>query len=201
MKLLGYLIIGLLLLSSCHTTRKTEYVKEVQKDTTATTNTNNVKSDKEHIKETVKKDSVITIPHKAVNDSIEPGGLDEAKTEKGERVKRSYQKSENGLRAFVTIDTNGRIYYGCEADSLKVVLTNMVSIVERITNNRDSLAAMLSFERSLQSTEVKTSKKTKNIIGKWWTYIAFLIVVVLLYRLLRSVLKIVWKYLKAQVGR
>lgn len=135
-------------------------------------------------KVTIIRDSLINLPGRSVIDSVNKEDLEIARTKNGVAVTRRFDKRENGVRAWAIIDTNGNLTYGCEVDSYKLVVKNLIRQTEVMSNiitkleerNRSDLkqSNVYSDTTNIQET-VKVIKK--SWWGRNWWWIILLVIV------------------------
>lgn len=175
------LLTSLLLLQACATQKKTERHDSVTNDTLVQQARQHATSITEQQTEREVKDTAVGVAGKKVRDTIPEDGLEPAITKTGKKVPRSYSKKENGLTAWVKVDTNGQVTYGATADSMTIVIAGLVREQKYMSHRYDSLSAVLQ-QRTHVATMATTTevKKTKTFWGYAWPWLTALLIAALL---------------------
>jgi hypothetical protein len=153
-----YLLIAALCLLSCGTLRKTTVsnIRHEEVDTTAQEATDS----QEHSHSSETKDSTIGLSAKSVQDSV--GSVLTELAINAKKTPIYKERTINGLKAWVLIDTSGKIHFGANCDSITLV-------VKGIIRERDSFKGLYhkeTFERTVINDE---SSVTKTIVKEpWW---------------------------------
>lgn len=178
-----------LVFASCSSTKKTLSRDEKRTDSATTQKETVVNTSSDRVRERVEKDSVIGLRKRSVEDSVDKADLEIPKTSTGKSVPRLFEKYEDGVRAYAVIDTNGNLRYGCDVDSITLVVRSLIR--DSISTHRqfDSLAALYERQASTHETTVVSTKvTTPSWWAKWWRVIALL--------LIELVLVIIYWYVK-----
>lgn len=188
MKHIFYISI-LLFAASCSLSKKTSTRAEqsIIKDTASTVIENRSNTQQIREKETRISDTVIGISGKTVADTINKEDTYIPRTQSGKAVPRHYETKDNGLRAWVTIDTNGNVLYGAEADSMTLVIHDLVQENERLTNIAESLkvANIFSGNHSVQTSEYAEFTR-QTFIGWAWPWILGAVVLAIIFFIIKK---------------
>lgn len=181
----------LLLLVACGTSKKTSSEKQYKsQDTAATQVAQHTADSSGRSSVQVIRDSAIGIQGKKVEDSISKEDTEIPVTPKGKKVPRHFAKKENGLTAWVVIDTNGNVRYGAESDSLTLVVKNLVrqsDSLTRIISTKDSSNTRI--VHAVQQTSISSTTKVRGFWAANWWWIAlavFCAAAYVAYRLLKK---------------
>ena len=180
----GYLIILSILLVSCGATRKATTSHSFVKDSTAV---HQVTTGNEQYatKSREEKDSTLGISGKQVTDSVPPVLIQLAIGSKPTRLNETSQvktpiykeKTVNGLKAWVFIDTSGAIHYGAKSDSFTIVVKGLI-------RERDSFRGLVHRDDFIKQV-VNTEKVDSKTVVKepWWIAYWYWILAVVLVAL------------------
>lgn len=136
----------------------------------STTNNNNHTSQSISSHSIISRDTLISIPHKIIDKTFTEAELRPITTNEKQIINRVYRIDTNGLRATITAMVDGSLRFTCEADSLKLVIQNLIREKETI------------YRKDSTTTKVVTTTKTKvkNLIANNIIPIALLIVLLLI---------------------
>lgn len=191
MRQLAYISLIMALVASvgCKTTRKSVQSTEVKTDSlrndsmrSQQTNTN---KDVEKTKIIIERDTAVGIPGANIADTAKGIKVNDIpRTINGKAVPQHFEKKEKGVRAWVKIDTNGRVLYGCEVDSYTLVIKNLIRENTILRERYDSLAyTQQHTNKQRVSTEQKTTEvtivKERTWWGRNWRWIVGLIVAII----------------------
>lgn len=146
-------ILSLLLLlgsASCRLVKKASYHSHERTDTTREV------SQVLQVREREVRDSLISVPARAVQDTIAAEAVSVRSATTGRKHPVYYQKTDKGLTAWIAVDTMGTITYGATADSF-------VLIVKGLIRERDSLQASISKQ---QLAKVQVRDNTETIVER-----------------------------------
>lgn len=141
-------LLTMMLLLSCTTTKQTSQVNTATNKETYGFLSSQQLAGLTSLSAKETKDSVIGIAPKFVADTLNQGDAEITKTSSGKKRPVHKQKSENGLTAWIDIDTNGNIHYGANSDSI-------ILVVKSLIRQRDSVSQKL-MERIRSDTGSKT---------------------------------------------
>lgn len=136
----------LLLATSCRTVKKAAYHSTERADTTREV------SQVLQVREREVRDSLISVPARAVQDTIAAEAVSVRSATTGRKRPVQYQKTDKGLTAWVAVDTMGNITYGASADSFVMVVKGLIREV-------DSLQAIY-LKQQLTKSEVRDNTET-----------------------------------------
>lgn len=157
MKTKLYIFLFLALASACTSVKKSmsnhTFLDNKKTDSTF----NEQMSEAAHIKSIEQKDTAVGIPAKSVSGSLSHDDAQVKSAVTGRKMPVYHSKRENGLEAWVAIDTNGNINYGANADSMTI-------LIKGLTYERDSFwglyksAQLRQVFKAKDSTDVRESK-------------------------------------------
>lgn len=165
-------IILSILLASCGATRKATTSHSFVKDSTAV---HQVTTGNEQYatKTREEKDSTLGISGKQVTDSVPSAlinvGFDTSTTLSArsltipvfKKIPIYKEKTVNGLKAWVLIDTNGTVHYGAKSDSFTIVVKGLI-------RERDSFRGLVYRDNFIKQV-VKTEKvDSKTVVKEPW---------------------------------
>lgn len=136
-------------------------------------------------------DSLISLASKYLYLNIMPDELGIATTATGKKVSHGKTIDTNGLRLSYNVDTNGNLSIDCKADSLNLVIKNLVYIHDStdamLYKQYDSLSSALKVYHD-SVTEIKKSaviehksktvKKGSFLSQYWWVFAIIIVVAV-----------------------
>lgn len=140
----------LLLATSCRTVKKAAYHSTERADTTREV------SQVRTVREREVRDSLIPIPARAVVDTIAAEDASVLSATTGRKRPVRHHKTDNGLTAWIALDTMGKITYGANADSF-------VLVVKGLIRERDSLQASHAKE---QRAKVQVQDKKETLVER-----------------------------------
>lgn len=179
MKYLSHILCLLLILvAGCNTSKKVSSTtiqstrdSVAHFDSSARETVKTIRTGSDTNTHTTLRDSVIDLGGKTVEDSVGKEDLEVPRTKNGTAVPRRFEKKENGVRAWAVIDTNGNLRYGCEVDSYKIVVRNLMRERVQITNTIDSLVKVIINTNSTKAHTSESVTKQETVIVKqksWW---------------------------------
>lgn len=178
-------LICCLLLAACTTSRKASSSTVVTKSDTVERQAEQVVTKVEYRdRERIVRDTVIKIERRTVRDTIRLKDQELPTTKDGKLRPVRQEKHENGINGWVEIQPNGDIVFECTADSLLLVVQNLVQEREYLARFHDSvLNASQTHKQSSTTTTETVIVKVKTWWGKNWKWvvvgIALLIALVL----------------------
>lgn len=159
------IIISLLSLVACKTAKKSvETHTATIKDSVAMQATSHSKETHTE-RNTEKRDTIIGTPARTViSDPLPPDATDIPRTQSGKAVPRHYETKKDGVRVWVTVDTNNRITYGAEVDSNTYVIRALTSIIEKEKQSvEDSHRAAV----AVKQVDIGTSVIKERDVNLW----------------------------------
>jgi len=182
LRLFIYISFIILALCSCTASRKTSFTSITErKDSLVSQSQDSNASQFTHFTERVKEDSTVGIAPKAVDDSLLSAVLNFHREAKIPVYK---EKTVNGLKAWVAIDTSGNLRYGASADSFTLVVKGLIREKDSISYIAAAYKKQIDFRNAVVSTATdKEVVKEKQTVGGWllsnvwWIAIVMFIVV------------------------
>jgi hypothetical protein len=163
--------LAVLLLSACKSLQKTTSHTTTQKDSVNSQADSRSTTSIEHTSTLEKKDTAIGIAGKSVSDTLTAEQTEPVVTKSGKKQPRQYSKKDNGVTAWVVLDTNGKIYYGAETDSITMVVTNLITERDRWKFLYDSQKIANIFRKETDTTVDNTLiVEKKTFWGIAWPY-------------------------------
>jgi hypothetical protein len=171
-------LISFLLLWSCfYACTSTKTIKESVFKTDSTSTRSNTEYYQFHgIKV---KDTVVSIPFKKLEKVFNTGDLKPLYSHDGIPQNRIYTIDTNGLKATITAMVDGALLVTCEADSLKIVIQNLIEKNEiiRINSTKETIERMTYKEAYI---------KVKTFVVNYWKWIAIAIGLIFILNLINS---------------
>lgn len=189
MKYITQILLLVLLLTACRTSRKTSSTAVIQKDSVA--KTEQTQSSKVVYRDRIKiiKDTVIKIKERTVRDTIKAADQELPKTKDGKSHPVYREKTADSVTAWINILPGGDIEFGCKADALLLEVENLVYEKDHLVAKYDSVVRLLYLERhSKEETTESEVVKQPTWFGRYWPLILVVVIVVLIY-IFRNVLK------------
>lgn len=189
----------------CNTTKKSVQSTEVNIDSVAKVDSvakaaeTKVSGSNDTFRSRTERDTAVGIGAKSVKDSVQAKDMELARTKDGKAVPRKWGKMENGVWLYAMLDTFGNLTYGCDVDSITLVIKGLIRDSINIHNRYDSLASLYERSASKQhtasthaSTKETTIVKTPTWWGRNWRLIVGGVVIVIIL----LIVGYIYRYLK-----
>src|ERR1044072_5363135 len=174
-----YLLAAIMLLASCTSTKKSIVSNTIKKDSSVINNVQRKQDSISFVKTTLIKDTVITIPARSVRDTLTPEQLLPAFSKDGTGVRRSYTANTRTTHAFLNVLPGGKVEYGCDADSLSIVVRSLVRENTELHSRYDSIQQVYQLNNKSTFTGQHSSViKTRSFLAAMWPYLLVLAVIV-----------------------
>lgn len=136
------------------------------------------------------KDTIINIPARSVKDTLSSSDLAPAYTVQGHAVKRSYFAATSGARAFLNVLPDGRVEYGCNADSLSIVVQSLIRENTELRRRNDSVQFLSETVNKKAVMDAHSNVvRTRSFLAVSWPWILLLAVVAVALYLAKRGLK------------
>lgn len=183
-KALYILLLMLVATASCRNVKKSTHTDNSVVDSSKTESAQTVIKTNKLQSITELGDTLIGIKARSVfGGFLKPLDFSPATLPNGQKIGRRHETKKDGLTAYVNVDSNGRISYGCDADSFAIIVQNLQREKVYLLNQFDSVSAL--YESSMhreQSTSETHTIKTKSLFQILLPYALVILVIAVLYR-------------------
>lgn len=190
MRSLHYSIFVLCTLTACANLKKSVVSTDVIKDSLVSNSNQRTRDSTTYAKTVLIKDTVVNLPARMIRDTISPEELQPAYTKDGTSVKRSYRAETKGAYAFLNVLPDGKVEYGCNADSLSIVVQSLVRENTELHSRVDSANGFIQIankeEKNVQRSSVT---KTRSFLAATWPYLLAIAVVIVAVYFVKRFLK------------
>lgn len=143
------------ILASCGTVKRSSYHKETVQDSASVHSHVQTKDRNEHTRETVVRDTAIGIKARSVEGAVRAEDAAPVRNAAGAARPQRYEQHSEGLTAWIAIDTNGSLRYGCKADSLTIVVQGLIREKESWRRQYEQLSETASRQYQQQASETR----------------------------------------------
>lgn len=190
MRSLYYSIFILCILTACANLKKSAERSSVIMDSLVSNSKEQRLDSVTYTKTVVVKDTVVNVPARTIRDTLSVKELQPAYTQDGTSVKRSYVAETKGAHAFLNVLPDGKVEYGCNADSLSIVLQSLVrentELHSRVDSVKDFIQIVNKNEKTVQRSSVI---KTRSFLAATWPYLLAIAVVIVVVYFVKRFLK------------
>lgn len=184
------MLLTVLLLYGCGSTKKSTMHSTIKKDSATEHMLQRSNDSFSVLRSLTIRDTLISVPARVVKDTISAADLQPAYTKEGIAVKRSYSAVTKGAQAFINVLPDGNVEYGCNADSLTIVVQSLIRENTELRRQKDSVQLLSKTESKQESTELHNSVlKTRSFLSGMWPWLlAFVLIIIAVY-LVKRVIK------------
>lgn len=163
-----FIVLISILLASCGSTKRSTSISSVTlTDTVVHQQQKATDSTASQFRYLIERDSAVGISAKEVKDSL-PSEHQNVRNSKGRKVPVHKEKTVNGLKAWINIDTSDNITYGASSDSMTLLVKGLIrerdSVVQR---NRQFRFIDNVTKTSQTSNSSSSTTKTKTPALQW----------------------------------
>jgi len=185
-----YLAAAFMLFTACTSTKKSIVSNTIEKDSSVIRNVQRKQDSISYVKTTLIKDTVITIPARSIRDTLTAEQLQPAFAKDGTAVKRTYTADTKATHAFLNVLPGGKVEYGCDADSLSVIIRSLVRENTELHSRYDSIQQAYQINNKSTFTGQHSSvTRTRSFLAAMWPYLLVLAVIVVAAYLVKRFLK------------
>lgn len=149
----------------CKTTQKSVQSTDIVRDTLEAVQESRASRSTDTSRHTMVTDTTVGIKAKSLADTVEAAEMELPRTKDGKAVARHWQKYQDGVRVYASLDTNGNLTYGCDVDSLTLVIKGLIRESVNIQGRYDSLASAYGRRATVQASRREV---IQTVSPTWW---------------------------------